>query len=76
MHRRAKLTVAGRRLLIDRITQQGWTAAVAAEAQGVSAATAYKWLRRWRAEGGAGLARTCGPHRPVARQCRGSSDRS
>jgi transposase InsO family protein len=56
MHRRATLTVAGRRLLIDRITRQGWSVAVAAEAQGVSAVTAYKWLRRWRAEGPAGLA--------------------
>ena len=56
MHRRAKLTVAGRRLLIDRIIGQGWKVPVAAQAQGVSVATAYKWLRRWRAEGQAGLA--------------------
>lgn len=56
MHRRAKLTVLGRRLLVERIVGQGWPVAVAAQAQGVSAATAYKWLGRWRAEGAQGLA--------------------
>lgn len=54
-HRRAKLTVAGRKLLIERILEQGWATPVAAEAQGVSAATAYKWIRRYEAEGEAGL---------------------
>ena len=34
-----------------------------AEAQGVSVATAYKWLGRWRVAGDAGLAdRSCRPH--------------
>jgi transposase InsO family protein len=62
-HPRAKLTVQGRWLLVQRICQQGWPPARAAEAQGVSAATAYKWLGRWRAEGQAGLAdRSCRPH--------------
>jgi transposase InsO family protein len=62
-HARAKLTVHGRRLLVERITGQGWPAARAAEAQGVSLSTAYKWLRRWRAEGLAGLAgRSSRPH--------------
>jgi transposase InsO family protein len=55
MHRRAKLTVLGRRLLVERILGQGWPVVVAAQAQGVSSATAYKWLRRWRAEGAQGL---------------------
>jgi transposase InsO family protein len=63
-HPRAKLTVAGRRLLVERVLEQGWPPARAAEAQGVSLATAYKWLRRWRAEGQAGLAdRSSRPHR-------------
>ena len=62
-HPRAKLTVAGRRLLIERVLDQGWPPVRAAEAQGVSVATAYKWLRRWRAEGQAGLTdRSCRPH--------------
>jgi hypothetical protein len=64
MHRRSKLTVLGRRLLVDRVIEQGWPVARAAEAQGISAATAYKWLRRWRAEGDQGLAdRSSRPHR-------------
>ena len=55
LHRTAKLTPAGRRLLVDRILVEGWPAATAAEMVGVSRATAYKWLRRYRAEGPAGL---------------------
>ena len=56
MHPRAKLTGAGRRLLVERVLEQGWPVVRAAEAQGVSVATAYKWLGRWRAGGLAGLA--------------------
>ena len=55
-HARAKLTVAGRQLLVSRITLGGYTIARAAEAQGVSRVTAAKWLRRFRSEGSAGLA--------------------
>lgn len=54
-HARAKLTVAGRQLLVARITAGGYTIARAAEAQGVSRATAAKWLRRYRLEGTSGL---------------------
>lgn len=46
MHPRAKLTVQGRRLLVARVLEQGWPAAEAARAQGVSVATCYKWLGR------------------------------
>jgi transposase InsO family protein len=53
-HARAKLTVAGRQLLVARI-QGGYTIARAAEAQGVSRATTAKWLRRYLLEGSAGL---------------------
>jgi transposase InsO family protein len=55
LHRTAKLTPFGRRLLVDRILVEGWPPATAAEMVGVSRATAYKWLRRYRAEGMAGL---------------------
>jgi transposase InsO family protein len=55
LHRTAKLTPAGRRLLVDRILIEGWPPATAAEMVGVSRATAYKWLRRYRAEGQSGL---------------------
>jgi transposase InsO family protein len=54
-HRNARLTVYGRRLLIDRVIgQQRPVAQVAAEL-GCSRATGYKWVARWRAEGDAGL---------------------
>jgi transposase InsO family protein len=54
-HPRAKLTVFGRQLLVSRVLGQGWPAAHVAEQLGVSRATAYKWVRRYRAEGQAGL---------------------
>jgi transposase InsO family protein len=55
LHRTAKLTPFGRRLLVERVLIEGWPAATAAETLGVSRATAYKWLGRYRAEGPAGL---------------------
>jgi transposase InsO family protein len=62
VHPRAKLTVHGRRLLVVRVLEQGWPPAEAARAQGVSVATCYKWLGRYRAEGAAGLLdRSCRP---------------
>jgi len=54
-HPTARLTVFGRQLLIARV-EAGWPAAHVAEQLGVSRATAYKWIRRHRAEGAAGLA--------------------
>jgi transposase len=54
-HPRAKLTVQGRLLLVQRVREHGWPAVRAAEAQGVSRATAYKWLARYDAEGEPGL---------------------
>jgi transposase InsO family protein len=56
--------VEGRRLLIERIRFGGWPVARAAEAQGVSRATAHKWLRRYDEEGWDGLVgRSSAPHR-------------
>ena len=54
-HRRAKLTVLGRQLLVDRITVDGMAVAHAADMVGVSRQTAWKWLRRYASEGLAGL---------------------
>jgi transposase InsO family protein len=54
-HPRAKLTLEGRRLLVERVLELGWTATTAAEAQGCSRATVHKWLRRFHTEGEAGL---------------------
>jgi transposase InsO family protein len=62
-HRNARLTEFGRLLLVQRITELGWPPAQAAESLGVSRATAYKWLGRYRAQGRAGLAdRPSRPH--------------
>ncbi|MFD5889443.1 helix-turn-helix domain-containing protein [Streptomyces sp. NPDC060334] len=49
-HRNARLTVFGRRLLIERVASGRPVAHVAAE-MGISRATAHKRMRRWRAEG-------------------------
>jgi transposase InsO family protein len=63
-HANARLTEFGRLLLVQRITELGWPPAQAAEAMGVSRATAYRWLGRYQAEGPAGLAdRPSRPHR-------------
>lgn len=67
-HPRAKLTVQGRRLLVERVLELGWSVPMAAEAQGCSAATGYKWIRRFTAEGHQGLHdRSSRPHRSPAR---------
>jgi transposase InsO family protein len=54
-HPRTKLTVFGRQLLVARVEVLGWPVAHAAAMQGISRATGYKWLRRYRAEGDPGL---------------------
>jgi hypothetical protein len=54
-HPRTKLTVFGRQLLISRVETLGRPVAHAAAMQGIFRATAYKWLRRYRAEGEPGL---------------------
>jgi transposase InsO family protein len=51
-------------LLVTRVEILGWPVATAAEAQGISRATGYKWVRRFRLEGSAGLVdRSSRPHR-------------
>jgi transposase InsO family protein len=54
-HRNARLTVHGRRLLITRVVEDKRPVAHVVVELGVSRATGYKWLARWRAEGDAGL---------------------
>lgn len=64
VHRNAQLTPRGRRILVDRVVRDGWPVAVAAESMGVSRETTYRWLRRFRSEGVAGLEdRSSRPHR-------------
>lgn len=61
-HRSARPTVFGRQLLVERVSSGRPVAHVAAK-MGISRATAHKWVRRWRAEGGAGLHdRSSWPH--------------
>ena len=63
-HRNARLTVFGRRLLIDRVVGQGRPVAHVAAELGCSRQTASKWVNRWRASGDAGLVdRPSTPHR-------------
>ncbi|WP_323376190.1 IS481 family transposase [Streptomyces sp. RB17] len=53
-HRNARLTVHGRRLLVERVRSGRPVAHVAAE-MGISRPTAHKWIRRRRSEGESGL---------------------
>ena len=53
-HANARLTVHGRALLVERVLA-GHRPADVAHQMGCSRATAYKWLRRFRAEGAGGL---------------------
>lgn len=54
-HKNARLTIASRVILVKRITEEGLRPQEAAQAQGVSPRTAYKWLKRFRIEGWDGL---------------------
>jgi transposase InsO family protein len=66
-HPRPRLSVFSRQLLVARV-QAGWPTAQVAEQLGISRATAYKWVRRFRAEGELGLLdRSSRPHRSPRR---------
>jgi transposase len=55
LHANAPLGPKGRAVMARRVVDDGLTLAEAAEAAGVSVRTAGKWVRRYRAEGEAGL---------------------
>jgi transposase InsO family protein len=55
VHANAPLGPKGRETMVGRVLEQGWSLAEAAEAAGVSERTCSKWVRRYRAEGEAGL---------------------
>jgi len=64
IHKNARSCVASRALLVRRVCEEGWTVKQAAEAQGLSQRSAYRWLARYRAEGPSGLMeRSSRPHR-------------
>jgi transposase InsO family protein len=55
LHANAPLGPKGRAIMVRRVLEEGIALAEAAEAAGVSARTAGKWVRRYRSEGEAGL---------------------
>ncbi len=63
IHSRARTCPASRALLVRRIRREAWTVSQAACAAGVSRRTAFKWLRRHREQGPAGL--LDGPSTPL-----------
>ena len=66
-HEHARLTPKGRALLVSRVLDEGWMAAAAADAVGVSCRTGYKGLARFRLEGLAGLADRSSRPKRIAR---------
>ena len=68
LHANARTCPKSRRLIVKRVTEEGWSLAAAAEAAGVSERTAGKWLCRFRAEGELGLLdRSSAPRRSPER---------
>ena len=64
LHANAALSLNQRRRMVGRVVEQGWSLTKAAEAAEVSERTCSKWVRRYRAEGQAGLLdRSSAPHR-------------
>ena len=55
LHGNARTCPNSRRLLVVRVSEQGWPVAQAAAAAGISERTVYRWLARWREEGAEGL---------------------
>jgi transposase InsO family protein len=55
LHGNARTCLHSRRLIVERVLEQGWTLTQAAEATGVSVRTVSKWLARFRSEGADGL---------------------
>ncbi len=68
LHRNAALSWSGRRLLAERVIEQGWTLTAAASASSVSVRCARKWVGRYKAAGEAGLVdRSSAPRRVANR---------
>jgi transposase InsO family protein len=55
LHANARTCPNSRRLLVWRVRERGWSVMAAAAAAGISERTAYRWLARFREEGGRGL---------------------
>jgi transposase len=65
LHGNARTCPKSRRLLVDRVLEEGWSVMAAAEAAGVSERTVYRWLKRWREEGEQGLFDRCPAPRAI-----------
>jgi transposase InsO family protein len=74
MHRNAPLTPEGRLRLCQRI-EDGWPVAHVAEQLGISRPTAYKWWRRYQAEGAGGLVDRSSRPRRSPKQTKPSRER-
>jgi transposase InsO family protein len=75
LHGNARTCPHTRLLIVERVLVERWTVAAAAQAAGVSARTAAKWLARYRSEGRAGLCDRSSapkriPHRTPAERVR------
>lgn len=69
-HANARLTVHGRRLLVERVRFEGRPASHVAKEMGVSRQCAHRWLKRFDELGWAGLCdRSSRPHRVANRTC-------
>src|SRR5271165_2148310 len=55
LHGNARTCPNSRRLLVERVIDEGWSVSAAAAAAGVSERTVYRWLGRWRQDGAQGL---------------------
>jgi transposase len=64
VHKNARLTPAGREIMVRRVVEGGQTPEALSAAVGVCPRTVRKWVKRFRAEGLAGLQdRSSRPHR-------------
>lgn len=55
LHGNARTCPNSRRLLVERVLDEGWSVSAAAAAAGISERTVYRWLGRWRQHGAEGL---------------------
>jgi transposase InsO family protein len=75
-HANARLNLHGRRLLVDRVVEQGRPVAHVAKELGVSRQCAHRWVNRYREAGEVGLLdRSSRPHRCPRRTPREVEDR-
>ena len=69
-HRNARLTVHGRRTIVERVLIQGRPRSHVAKEMGVSRQCVSRWIARYQAEGEPGLQeRSSRPHHPASRTC-------